>query len=89
MSAAKELNFSTVPVIIEDIQDIADVERLLVEDNLHRRHLTPIQKAKLAATLKERWGVKKGKFYGNQALDKLSNVTARLLPLAVSPKQTL
>ncbi|MBU7320309.1 ParB/RepB/Spo0J family partition protein [Paenibacillus oleatilyticus] len=63
LRAAKELGLTTVPVIIEDIQDVEDVERLLVEDNLHRRHLTAIQKAKLAATLKERWGIKRG---GNQ-----------------------
>lgn len=60
LRAAKEIGLSNVPVVIEDIQDVADVERLLVEDNLHRRHLTPIQKAKLAATLKERWGIRKG-----------------------------
>ncbi|MEK5416300.1 ParB/RepB/Spo0J family partition protein [Paenibacillus sp. FSL L8-0708] len=61
LRAAKELGLQSVPVIIEDIQEVADIERLLVEDNLHRRHLTSIQKAKLAATLKERWGIKQGK----------------------------
>jgi ParB family chromosome partitioning protein len=63
LRAAAELGYLTVPVIMEDIKSIEEVERLLVDDNLHRRHLTPIQKGKLAATLKERWGVKRG---GNQ-----------------------
>lgn len=75
LRAAKELGFLTVPVIIEDIQDVEDVERLLVEDNLHRRHLTPIQKAKLAATLKERWGVRHGGARGqNGTLKNVSDI---------------
>ena len=73
--AAKELGFQTVPVIIEDIQNVEDIERLLVEDNLHRRHLTPIQKAKLASTLKERWGVRRGGAKG-QNVRSLSDIAA-------------
>jgi len=73
--AAIELGIPAVPFDMVDIQNPEDIEELLVVDNLHRRHLTPLQKAKLAATLKERWGIKRGGANG-QNVHSLKDVAA-------------
>ncbi|AEJ38611.1 ParB domain protein nuclease [Sulfobacillus acidophilus TPY] len=57
LKAALELGLETVPVEIHDV-DPAEAEDRLVADNVLRRHLNPMEPARLIRRLKERYHVK-------------------------------
>lgn len=57
---AKELGMSEVPCEVRVVEDDAEAERLLVADNVLRRQLSVMERARLVARLKESWGVRRG-----------------------------
>lgn len=77
---AKELEHEEVPVTIVDV-DEWKAEYLLIAENVERRgqaETDAIKKARIANFLKEYWGVNRGRFHGNQVLDKMSDTKTNL-----------
>ncbi len=57
--ASNELGLDEVPVVYHDVNE-DDALTLLLMDNLNRRHLSSIEKAKIAQALKDQWEIKNG-----------------------------
>ena len=53
LSIARELGLSTVPCILEEYGNSLEIEDALIKDNLYRRHLSPIERARAAMKLEE------------------------------------
>lgn len=59
LEIARELGLEQVPVIILDVSE-EEAEELLIVENLYRRHLTEMDRARLVRVLKEKWGIRRG-----------------------------